>query len=542
MKHLCFPLAVIGSTVFGLSLYSGYAGAPADIVLYVSPSGSDRWSGKLAEPAPDRRDGPLASLSRALQVVRQLRERSSEPARSPVTIFVRGGTYFLSEPIVLTPEHSGTGEAPLRIQAYGQERPILSGGRLLSGWKTNPLPDKTVWHIDLPEVRQGRWQFRQLWVNGLRARRARHPNSGYFRVAELPDVTESTPWYQGQQRFRFRAGELSSWPTITDAEIVVFNRWVESRLPVVRCDQQKRLVECSKRSVFRLDVGDPYYLEHCREALDALGEWYLDRGRGRLEYIPRPGEQPNASTAIVPVLPQVLRMVGDAAAGRWVEHVHWQGITFAHTEWYLPEASRRGREVGGFAQAAVEVPGAVYGEAVRHCRFDRCTFTQLGTYALELGRACTHNRITRCSFSDLGAGGIKIGETTLRDTRADQSYANQISDCTLREGGQVFHSGVGIWIGQSYGNSISHCEIADFYYTGISIGWTWGYGRSLAAGNIVEYNHVHHIGRKSDGSGPVLSDMGGMYTLGIQQGTVIRNNLWHDITALSYGGWGMDCR
>jgi parallel beta-helix repeat protein len=98
---------------------------------------------------------------------------------------------------------------------------------------------------------------------------------------------------------------------------------------------------------------------------------------------------------------------------------------------------------------------------------------------------------------------------------------------------------VGIWIGQSAHNRVAHCEIADFYYTGISIGWTWGYGRSLARGNIVEYNHVHHIGKKSDGSGPWLSDMGGIYTLGVQPGTTIRNNLWHDIAALRYGGWGI---
>jgi parallel beta-helix repeat protein len=232
-------------------------------------------------------------------------------------------------------------------------------------------------------------------------------------------------------------------------------------------------------------------------------------------------------------------MVGDADRGRWVEHVHWQGITFAHTEWYFPEASRRGKDVGGFAQAAVEVPGAVFAEATRYCTFDRCTFTHLGTYALELGRACSHNRIRRCSFSDLGAGGIKMGETTLRDAPADQCQANEVVDCTLRDGGHLFPSAVGIWIGQSAHNRIAHCEIADFYYTGISIGWTWGYGRSLARGNIVEYNHVHHIGKKSDGSGPWLSDMGGIYTLGVQPGTTIRNNLWHDIAALRYGGWGI---
>jgi parallel beta-helix repeat protein len=518
---------------------AGAQALPSGVTLYVAPQGDDRWSGRQAQPTSDGRDGPVASLHRALQIARQLRQAASPKTPLPVTIVLRGGTYFLTEPVLLTPQDSGSADAPLRIEAYPNERPILSGGRRIAGWKAATLAGQTVWQTHLADVQTGQWNFRQLWVNGQRARRARHPNQDVLRVAELPDVTKDTPWNQGQKRFRFRAGDLPCWPTMTTAEVVVFNRWVESRLPIARCDEKERLLEFHKRSVFRLDPGDPYYVEHCREALDAPGEWFLDRFEGRLEYIPRAGEEMTRSEVIAPLLPQVVRMVGDADRGRWVEHVHWQGITFAHTEWYFPEASRRGKDVGGFAQAAVEVPGAVFAEATRYCTFDRCTFTHLGTYALELGRACSHNRIRRCSFSDLGAGGIKMGETTLRDAPADQCQANEVVDCTLRDGGHLFPSAVGIWIGQSAHNRIAHCEIADFYYTGISIGWTWGYGRSLARGNIVEYNHVHHIGKKSDGSGPWLSDMGGIYTLGVQPGTTIRNNLWHDIAALRYGGWGI---
>ncbi len=103
----------------------------------------------------------------------------------------------------------------------------------------------------------------------------------------------------------------------------------------------------------------------------------------------------------------------------------------------------------------------------------------------------------------------------------------------------MFHSAIGVWIGQSPNNRLVHNLIHDFYYTGISIGWTWGYGTALATNNLVAYNHVHHIGRKSDGDGPILSDMGGIYTLGMQPGTQVDNNLWHDIAGLQYGGWGI---
>jgi parallel beta-helix repeat protein len=103
----------------------------------------------------------------------------------------------------------------------------------------------------------------------------------------------------------------------------------------------------------------------------------------------------------------------------------------------------------------------------------------------------------------------------------------------------MFPSACGIWIGQSFGNTIAHNEIADLYYTGISAGWTWGYGDSLNRDNHFEKNLVHDIGRKSNGDGPILSDMGAIYTLGARAGTVISGNVFHDISARVYGGWGI---
>lgn len=534
-------------SLLGACLGVGFAGveimgAPREVRavhLYVAPDGNDAWSGTLPAPNRTKTDGPFATLQRALEATKRLKQQQGGTLQRPVTIFLRGGIYFLNEPVTITPEHSGTERCPVTIAAYRNERPILSGGRRLTGWQQTTASGRKVWTVTIPEVREGKWFFRQLWVNGQRAIRARHPNKGYLQVAEVLDVTKETPWNQGQWRFRFAANDLQAWATATDAEIVVMNRWVESRLPVVELNDQERIVRFGKRSVFRLDTGDPYYLEHCLEVLDAPGEWFLDKRTGTLYYLPRPNENMKTAEVIAPVLTQLVRMVGEPKAGQWVEHIVWRGVTFAHAEWYFPEASKRGRDVGGFAQAAVEVPGAIYGEGVRHCVFENCTIEHVGTYGLELSRGCHENRILGCTLRDLGAGGIKIGETVIRDDAAEQTYGNEISDCTIVDGGKMFHSAVGIWIGQSGKNRIVHNEIADFYYTGISIGWTWGYGRSLAGGNIVEFNHVHHIGKKSDGDGPILSDMGGIYTLGIQEGTIIRNNLWHDIAGLRYGGWGI---
>lgn len=525
-----------------LSEVNAVGGERSSIVLYVAPNGNDAWSGRLPSPNRAKTDGPFATLQRALNEVKELKKQQVGKLTQPVTIYLRGGIYFLPEPVTVTPEHSGTEKCQVVISAYRNEKPVISGGRRITGWSQTEVNGRTVWVASLPEVKEGKWFFRQLWVNDKRAVRARHPNTGYLQIAEVLDVTPQTPWHQGQKRFRFHEGDLKAWNTVTDAEVVVMNRWVESRLPVISVDEKERIISFGKRSVFKLDIGDPYYIEHALELLDEPGEWYLDKQTGTLYYLPRPGEDMTKATVIAPVLEQIVRMVGEPKAGQWVEHIVWRGIAFSHTEWYFPadyKPNWPSHDVGGFPQAAVGVPGAIYGEGVRYCVFENCAIAHVGTYGVELARGCHHNKIVGCTITDLGAGGIKIGETAIRSDKDEQTHSNEISDCVITNGGKMFHSAVGVWIGQSYNNLLTHNEIADFYYTGISIGWTWGYGQSLAGGNIVEFNRVHHIGKRSDGDGPILSDMGAIYTLGIQQGTVIRNNLFHDIAGLRYGGWGI---
>ncbi len=518
------------------------------MTFHVATDGSDGWSGLLARPNRQRTDGPWATLAHARDEIRVLRQAVPRGAAPAVTVVLQGGRYELAEALVLTPEDSGRETAPLRWVAARGERPVVSGGRRITQWRPASVRGQALWVAELPEVREGRWYFRQLWVDGQRRVRARHPNQGYLAVAEVPD--KEGDWTKGQARFQFKAGDLEGWATAASAEVVVMNRWVESRLPITGIQEGERLVTFGKRSVFKLEAGDLYYVEGAFELLDRAGEWYLDRGEGVLYYWPLPGEDPRASVVMAPVLPQLVRLAGEVEQGHFVEHIEFEGITFSHTEWYYPDGFTTGAssvqvhpapspEVGGFAQAAVGVPGAVRGDGVRFCRFEGCAFTQVGGYGLELVRGCRHNRITRCELSDLGGGGIKLGETVLRDHAVELTAQNTVMDCEVRDGGKMFHSAIGIWVGQSPGNVIAHCHLRDFFYTGISIGWTWGYGRAQATNNTVEWNYIHHIGRKADGDGPILSDMAGIYTLGLQTGTVIRNNLWHDMAATRYGGWGI---
>lgn len=550
MRMILTLLCGVGMVVPGATGLSAATSAEPSRALFVSPTGNDGWSGTLAAPNAAGTDGPVATLARARDVAREWRRQQGAALSQSLVVQVRQGVFFQPEPLVFTPEDSGSSKHPAVFAAYAGEKPVVSAGRRITGWKEVVVEGKRLWAADLPAVREGKWYFRQLWVNGERRGRARHPNKGYFEVAALPGVSPQGEWTQGQTSFGFKEGDLKAWPTVNQAEVRVMNRWTESHLPVVGVDEGEKLVKFGKKSVFKLELKDLWYIENALEILDQPGEWFLDRAAGRLYYLPQPGEDPAQAEVIAPALAQVVRLEGQPEAGRFVEHVQFRGLSFAHTEWYFPEGFDQGKDkaeiwpppnpqVGGFGQAAIGVPGAVRGTGVRQCVFEDCAFGRLGTYGLELGRGCQSNRVAFCDFGDLGAGGIKLGETAIRSAVAEQAHDNEVTDCHLHDGGKIWHSAIGVWIGQSYNNRLVHCDIHDFYYSGISIGWTWGYGRALATNCLVEWNHIHHLGRKADGDGPILSDMGGIYTLGLHTGTVIRNNLWHDFNGLRYGGWGI---
>jgi hypothetical protein len=488
-------------------LFFTTAGLAAD--LYVAPGGDDRSPGTMEKP--------LQTLPRARDVARQQDD--------VVNIILREGTYQLEAPLKLRPEDSAAEGATITYSAAPGEDVLISGGRPIGPWRK----EGELLVADVPEA--DTWRFRELFVGGERRPRARHPNEGYFRVVRAGA--------DNRMSFTFAPGDLATIAIPEEAEMVFLHDWSISRVRIKTIDAENNVVSFTdpigaSAPHYRIDHFEShprYFVENAREYLDAPGEWFLDVAAGKLFYLPREGETAENLQAVAPRLARLVEVQGDDAKGP-VRGVRFKDLTFAHCRFDIP---RHGYAEGqatfyedrdsGPRPARGMVPAALAFDFAEGCVLENCRLEHLGGSGVYFRQECHNNRVTACSFNDIAGNGAMFGEVITRlgpDGQERVCRGNEISDCTIERCGELFYGAVGVWVGIAQGTTVAHNEIRNLPYTGVSVGWKWDTQPTGCRKNSVRDNHIHQVMQK-------LSDGGGIYTLGLQPGTVLAGNRIHDV-------------
>ena len=484
--------------------------------IYVSPDGNDAAAGTLS--------APVKSLHRASALAR---EKAGEV---PVTIFLSGGRYTLTTPLVLGPDDGGSADAQVRWKALPGENPIISGGIPVDSWKEE---NDGTWSASLPSDYQG--TFRSFYVNGRRATRARYPNEGYLRIEKEGDDKRTN--------FFFKENDIPQLTETEGLELIFLHDWSLTRIHVKSVDWNARQLTAvdsigSQLPFFTMTHWEEqprYFLENAREFCDQPGEWYADFNARKIFYRPTPDDQMDQCIGIIPLAEQLIVIEGDAE--QHVAHISFTGITFEHSAWLLPDHgycgiqacmfSDRGSTQSGWSK----IPAAIELNMAEHCSFDQCTIRNTGGSGLWIRQNCNGCEISESHIYDISGNGVSIGEGQDRLVEGvpwwkahpeEASTDNRVSHSLIERCGLQFHGAVGIWCGLVANTSIEHNEIRDLPYTGISVGWMWTADPTPCRENTLHANHIHHIMT-------ILSDGGGIYSLGLQPGSRITNNLIHDV-------------
>lgn len=446
---------------------------------------------------------------------------AARAASKPVRIVVGDGSYALTEALSL-----GSEDSQVTWEAAKGAHPLFTGGKAITGWTK---AEGGLWKASVPEAKAGTWSFEQLWVNGQRATRARTPNKGYFNIVEsaLPGVFPGLDKDLNFHAFTIAPEHYRILKAIPAEQrdgvlVTVTHAWAVGQCRIKALDDVTSSVEIKGRSRYPFVEFEPdqrYWLENFRSALDAPGEWFLDKAAGELLYLPLPGEDMTKAEVIAPVADKFLVIKG-------AKDIAFNGIRFAFGNYAYPAEGLHD------TQAATTTDGSIEMEDSSGISFRNCEVGHVGRHAIVFKNGCANSLVHHCQLHDLGGGGVYVGEIA-RPAEDRVNHEVKISDCIIQHGGRLHPSACGVVFTHTQRCAVTNCDIGDFYYTGVSEGWNWGYGETASRETLVENNHIHHLGWA------YLSDMGGFYGLGTSPGTIVRGNHVHHVSSHRYGGWGL---
>ena len=528
--------------------------------IWISPKGSDFNDGT--------RQSPKATLTSALRQAREWRRTEDNRIQGGITIYMEGGTYAFYEPVFIRPEDSGTKESPTIIHSVDDEKVILSGGISINGWKKQGK----VWVADVPVFNGRPLDFRQLWVNGKKAVRARDVED-FEKMNRICSVDEKNEILYvpavSIRRLIDNKGNLKA----KYAEMVLHQMWCVANLRIrsvevqgdsaaIRFHQPESRIQFEhpwpRPMVTKDGHNSAFYLTNACELQDVPGEWYHDMDARKVYYYPREGEKMQEAEVIVPAVETLVRVEG--TVDRPVCHIRFEKITFSYTTWMRP--SEKGHvplQAGMYLTDGYRIDpkmqrnylnhpldnqgwlgrpaAAVRVVAARQIDFERCRFEHLGSTGLDYEEAVQGGVVRGCLFRDIAGNGLLVGsfspaahETHLPYDPADRREVctqQQINNCYFTEIGNEDWGCLAIAAGYVGDVNIEHNEISEVPYSGISLGWGWTQTVNCMRNNRVHANLIHHYAKH-------MYDVAGIYTLGSQPKSYVTENCVHSIYKPGY--------
>lgn len=491
-------------------------------VFYVSPDGSDQNPGTKAKP--------YLTIQKAQEAIRA---ELAKGKTGEVSVILADGSYFVSSPLRFIPADSGNEGSIVSYKAQKGAAPVISGGIEITGWERK---QPGLWVASVPDE-VGNEGFRELFANGERYTRARHPNEGFMRVAEVGADRRTN--------FKFHPGDFPEPQNLQQLELVLLHDWSITRIPLAEIDyQQNRItavdsIGAKGLNFFNLDnwEKDPrYFLENDMAFLDSPGEWFFDKTERLLYLILPEGADPKQMNITMPITGPHLLVI-EGSEKQKVRNITFEGISFEHCAWQLPDQTYAGVQACHFDSRPANggwsvVPAAIYAEWAENVTFKNCKFSKLGGSGVWFSTGCNGCTVADSHFEDISGNAVMIGEG--RDRRVNgevwwkevpeqTANGNSVTGNTITLCGQQFYGAVGIWCGFTSSTQISGNHLHNLPYTGISVGWEWSPVPTPSRDNHIADNHIHHIML-------ALSDGGGIYMLGLQPGSTITGNLIHDVT------------
>ncbi|MEQ8845257.1 MAG: right-handed parallel beta-helix repeat-containing protein [Phycisphaerales bacterium] len=460
----------------------------------------------------------------------RVRSRLAEQPQQLIEVVLHEGVYRLDEPLVLDARDGASGWGAVVWTAAEDAHVVINGAAEITGWTPS---DDGAWEADVSN-----WPhdgFRELFVNGERRPRARHPNSGFLRVSKAGSDRRSY--------FYFDAGALDTAREAGGQELVFLHDWTITRLPVADIDRRQRILTPiapigNTLPMFFIDNWEPnprYYLENDPGFLDAPGEWWIDPQRRVVRYRPMAGETVEQARFEAPVADRLLEIRGEP--GNPVTNLHFRDIHFSFCRWEPLEMGYFGIQATAFEPNRRGlppgwVPAAIHVNLAENVTFEGGSIAHTGTGGIWLRSRVRDCAVRGMHVHDTAGNGIAVGEgaggrwidgVAWEVARPEEAATgNAIEDNLVERVGQVYYGSVGIWAGLTVRTSIAHNTIRNMPYSGISLGWKWSLEPTPACENRIAHNHIHDVMQ-------VLSDGAGVYTLGRQPGTVIEGNHIHGV-------------